>query len=91
MAKDKWIEALRVARSVIDSTQKALAVCADKIRLEMTLQPRESELHKQQEAALQKLQELRDDTMADLAAEITAQFLPSCSMSTAEVRSRLHA
>lgn len=86
MAKDKWIEAMRAARALVKNTQQALACCAEKLKLDMSLEPAESAMRRKQEAALQQLQQLRDETMADLAAGLTAQFLPRCNMSVAEVR-----
>jgi hypothetical protein len=74
-----------VARSLLHDTQRALATCAEKLRLEMSLQPAASAARAQHSAALQQLQDLTEETMDALAARLTSQFLPACNLSTDEV------
>jgi hypothetical protein len=68
----------------------ALATCAEKLRLEMSLQPAASPAREQHSAALQQLQDLTEETMDGLAARLTSQFLPACTMSTDEVGAALN-
>jgi hypothetical protein len=89
-AHDQFIVALRSARSLLHSTQRALATCAEKLRLEMSLQPAASAAREQHTAALQQLQDLTEETMDSLAARLTSQFLPACNLSVDEVDAACH-
>jgi hypothetical protein len=84
-AHDQFIVALRLARTLLHDTQHALQHCAQKLRLEMSLQPAGSQARESQAAALQQLQELTEDSLDELAAGLTSSFLPGATLSTDEV------
>eukprot|EP00883_Tetradesmus_obliquus_P003482 jgi/Sobl393_1/13750/SZX63454.1 len=87
-AADNFVTALRLARRLLSDTQAALTLanCAAKLRLEMSLTPAGSQERDNQAAALQKLQQLTDATLDDLAAGLTSHFLPGATLSTDEAR-----
>jgi hypothetical protein len=92
-AADNFVSALRLARRLLSDTQAALTLanCAAKLRLEMSLTPAGSQERDNQAAALQKLQQLTDATLDDLAAGLTSHFLPGATLSTDEVGGALAA
>ncbi|WIA09400.1 hypothetical protein OEZ85_008805 [Tetradesmus obliquus] len=85
-AADNFVTALRLARRLLSDTQAALANCAAKLRLEMSLTPAGSQERDNQAAALQQLQQLTEATLDDLAAGLTSHFLPRATLSTDEAR-----
>ncbi|WIA29485.1 hypothetical protein OEZ86_011986 [Tetradesmus obliquus] len=85
-AADNFVTALRLARRLLSDTQAALANCAAKLRLEVSLTPAGSQERDSQAAALQQLQQLTEATLDDLAAGLTSHFLPGATLSTDEAR-----
>ncbi|WIA43818.1 hypothetical protein OEZ86_010234 [Tetradesmus obliquus] len=85
-AADNFVTALRLARRLLSDTQAALANCAAKLRLEMSLTPAGSQGRDSQAAAMQQLQQLTEATLDDLAAGLTSHFLPGATLSTDEAR-----